>query len=102
MLIGLSSNKPSLQSVRRIKRTLHGALVLSDEAIITVTQLACLEEECAPLETVFGLLQPEHAQQQYKIHKATDAIDIEDLLKVCQAWGHQVERHVIDHLFKES
>ena len=101
MVIGQSANKPDLKMIRRIKRTLRGALALTDETIITVTQLTCLEEECAPLETVFGLLQPERPQQQYKLHKATDTIDVEDLIKVCQGSGHQVDRSVIGRLFKE-
>ena len=52
MLIGSSSNKPSLENVRRIKKALRTALDLPEDAMVTVTQLACLEEDCAPLETV--------------------------------------------------
>ena len=69
MLIGAPSNRPSLQAVRRIKRSLHEALGLSDDDLITVTQLACLEEDCAPLETVIGLLRPSRPQLQHKVHK---------------------------------
>ena len=44
MLIGNASKKPNVETVRRIKRALHTALALSEEATITVAQLACLEE----------------------------------------------------------
>ena len=101
MLIGSSSHKPDVQTVRRIKSTLHTALNLSQELMITVAQLACLEEECAPLETVIGLLGPELTQTQYKIHKSTDAINVDDLMQVCKAWGYDVPRTTIDLLFKE-
>ena len=101
MLIGHSSKKPNLKMVRRIKLALHEALELPDEAMITVTQLACLEEDCAPLETVIGLLRPGVPQRQHKIHKATDSIDVEDLLGVCPAWGQNIQRTVIDQYFKE-
>ena len=58
MLIGSVSEKPSLEVIRRIKRVLREALALSEDVTVTVTQLACLEEDCAPLETVIGLLRP--------------------------------------------
>ena len=101
MLIGNSSNKSNLKMVRRIKRTLHRALNLPEEAIITVTQLTCLEKGCAPLETVIGLLQPERPQRQHKIHKAIEAINTDDLKKTCDAWGLDTQINVIDSFFKE-
>ena len=102
MLIGSSSNKPNLKTVRRIKLALHTALRLPDEALITVTQLACLEEECAPLETVVGLLQPGAPQLQHKVHKSTEELNAEDLIEVCEAWGYMIPRPLIDSLLKES
>ena len=102
MLIGSRSTKANLEVIRRIKRTLSEGLSLPEDAVITVTQIACLEEACAPLETVIGLLRPSEAQLQYKVHKATEAIDPEDLIKVCHAWGYQVRSSCIDRLFKEN
>ena len=102
MLIGSRSTKANLEVIRRIKRTLSEGLSLPEDAVITVTQIACFEEACAPLETVIGLLRPSEAQLQYKIHKATEAINAEDLIKVCKAWGYQIHRAHIDELFKEK
>ncbi len=102
MLIGNASKKPNVETVRRIKRALHTALALSEEATITVAQLACLEEGCAPLETVIGLLRPGAPQLQYKVHKETDALGIEDLAEVCQAWGYKVEIDSFKPFFKEN
>ena len=102
MLIGSSSQKPSLHMIRRIKTTLHKALNLPDDATITVAQLVCLEEACSPLETVIGLLQPTRPQQQHKIHKATDHIDANDLVDVCEAWGFTIQKTVITSIFKEN
>jgi hypothetical protein len=90
MLIGSGSKKPNLDAVRRIKRSLHVALDLPEDALVTVAQLACLEEDCAPLETVIGLLRPDAPQLQHKVHKPTDAVDAEDLMEVCEAWGFSV------------
>ena len=102
MLLGSSAKKPSLDMIRRIKSCLQQALDLGDEAMITVTQLACLEDDCAPLETVVGLLQPGQPQRQHKIHKPTDAITPNDLLDVCEAWGYKVEQTGLNSLFKEN
>ena len=102
MLIGNASKKPNLQVVRRIKRALKEAITLPEDALITVTQLACLEEDCAPLETVIGLLRPETPQLQYKVHKETNAIDAEDLMKVCEAWGFLVQISMLQSILKET
>ena len=87
MLIGASSKRPSLETIRRIKRALREALDLPEDAMLTVTELACLEEGCAPVETVIGLLRRDAPQLQHKLHKPTEAVDAVDLVQVCKAWG---------------
>ena len=82
-----SRPRPDLERVRRIKETLHKALSLSEDATVTVTELACLEEDCPPIETVIGLLRPDAPQLQHKLHKPTGSIDAHDLSEVCKAWG---------------
>ena len=99
MLIGGSSKKPNLETVRRIKRALREGLQLSEETILMVTELACLEEDCAPVETVIGLLRPEMPQLQHKVHKAIEALDVDDLVKVCAAWGVEVRPSVFEPFF---
>ena len=101
MLIGASSKRPKIEVVRRIKRVLGEALALPDDAMITVTQLACLEEDCAPLETVIGLLRPGSPQLQLKIHKATESIVPDDLAWVCKSWGASIPIADLEDLFKE-
>ena len=102
MLIGNSNSKPNITVVRRIKRALHEVLELPEEAIITVVQLACLEDDCAPLETVVGLLRKGEAQLQYKVHKPTNALGAGELAQVCQAWGFDVQRIRFEPFFKEN
>ena len=69
MLINTSPRRPNLERVRRIKAALREALSLSHDTTVTVTELACLEAGCAPIETVVGLLRPDAPQLQYKLHK---------------------------------
>ena len=86
-LLSQSRPKPNLDQIRMIKASLRQALKLSEGDTITVTELACLEEDCAPLETVIGLLRDGHPQIQHKIHKPTNSLDTNDLIEVCKAWG---------------
>jgi len=91
MLIGPATKKSNLRTIRRIKQALRDALDLPDEATVTLAELACLEEDCAPLETAFGLLRPNAPPLQYKAHKPADAIDADDLLQVSRAWGFNAQ-----------
>ena len=102
MLINTSPRRPNRKRVRHIKEALRTALGLSDDATVTVTELACLEEGCAPVETVFGLLRPDAPQLQHKVHKPTDAVDAEDLMQVCTAWGFDVRITVLTTLLQEN
>ena len=102
MLIGKSSKKPNLKTIRRLKQELREALELSEDSTITVTELACLEEDCAPIETVFGLLRPNEPQLQHKLHKPTDDVDARDLMEVCTAWGFPVQMAAFVSLDKEN
>ena len=102
MLIGSAANRSSIETIRRIKETLRQALELPDEATITLSELACLEEGCAPIETVFGLLRPDAPQCQHKVHKRADAIDADDLVQVCKSWGFEVQSNAFMPFAKES
>ena len=102
MLISTSPRKPNLERARHIKRALREALSLSDDITVTVTELACLEEGCAPVETAIGLLRPDAPQLQYKLHKPMDAVDAEDLVQACTSWGFNVESAVIAPLLQED
>ena len=102
MLITRSPRRPNLEQARRIKKALREALSLSDDTTVTVTELACLEEDCAPVETVIGLLRPNEPQLQHKLHKPMDAVDAEDLSRVCTAWGFDVKIPVLAPLLQEN
>ena len=102
MLIGRSAKKPSLERVRRLKQVLREALELPEDVTVTVSELACLEEDCAPVETVFGLLRPDAPQLQHKVHKPTDGVDAQDLVEVCTAWGFEPPIAAFESLNKEN
>lgn len=87
MLIGQRGRKPNLDKIRHIKQVLRDSLDLPEDATITLTELACMEEDCPPVETVFGLLRSDAPQLQRKVHKTTEEVDADDLLEICKAWG---------------
>lgn len=95
MLIGKEPRRPNLERARRIKEALREALNLSNDTTVTVTELACLEEGCAPIETAIGLLRPNAQPLRCKLHKPTDAVDAEDLVQVCKEWGFDVQIAVL-------
>lgn len=102
MLIGRSNKTPSLETIRGLKRALRDALDLAEQDTITLTELACLEEDCAPVETVFGLLRADGPQLQHKVHKPAESIDADDLSQVCGAWGFEVPADTFASIRKET
>ena len=102
MLINTSPRRPNRERVLRIKNALREALNLPDDTAISVTELACLEEGCAPVETVFALLRRDAPPLQHKLHKPTDAVDAADLVQVCAAWGFDVQLPILEPLLQED
>lgn len=102
MLLNTSPRYPNLEGSRRIKNALREALSLSDDLTVTVTELACLEAGCDPVETVIGLLRPDAPQLQFKLHKPMDAVDARDLVQVCTAWGFDVQMSVLEPPLQED
>ena len=102
MLINTKPRHPNRDRARHIKNVLREALVLSDEVTLTVVELACLEDDCAPVETAIGVLRPGAAQLQAKVHKPMDAVDAEDLSRVCATWGSNVASSVLAELLQED
>ncbi len=102
MLINTTPRSPNRERVRQVKEALRAALSLPDGATVTVTELACREEGCPPIETVVALLRPDGPPLQHKLHKTTDAVDAEDLVQVCKAWGFDVQISILTPLLQEN
>lgn len=54
-----------------IKTWVRDALGLADDATVMVSELACHEEDCPPLETVVAVFPPGAQKLMFKIHRAT-------------------------------
>ena len=102
MLIGFSLPKPELRTVRLIKHALHQVLQLQKGVVITLSELACLEVDCAAVESVFGLLRPNQAPLQHKIHKSIEDITADDLVDVSTQWGFKTQSSDFEPFFKTT
>ncbi|MDV3352191.1 hypothetical protein D0962_02590 [Leptolyngbyaceae cyanobacterium CCMR0082] len=81
-LFSQSRPKPNLAALQQIKTWVYDLLKLDPDIGISVSQLQCKEPDCPPIETVITILsQP---AQQYKIHKALDDIELDDLIRLFQ------------------
>ncbi|MCP9469144.1 MAG: hypothetical protein NNA31_03980 [Nitrospira sp.] len=67
------------EQIDRIKAWVRAVFHLNDETTIMVTELACHEPGCPPIETVIALLTGPGDTRQYKIHKTADEINVADI-----------------------
>ena len=65
--------------VRLVKDWAREALSLPEETVVMATELQCTEPGCPPLETVIAVMRAGGGPQQFKIHKALDALVYEDV-----------------------
>ena len=70
---------PRPKHVAQIKDWFRQTFFVSPEANVMVTELACHEPDCPPLETVIALFEPGQAGRQWKLHKAIEDVTREDL-----------------------
>ena len=99
MLIGRTTRKTNVEKVRKLKRVLREGFQIPNDTILMISELACLEDGCAPRETVFGLLPSGKAQQQCKRHKSIQEISCEDLILVGEIWGCEAQKTDFESIF---
>jgi hypothetical protein len=74
-----SQNKPKAnpEKVQDIKNWVYRILEVDSDISISISQLACREPGCPPIETVIAVLST--PIRQYKLHKAVNEIDEMDI-----------------------
>jgi hypothetical protein len=70
--------RPDPAAIARVKTWVTAILDPDKEHTIVVSELACTEPGCPPIETVIGLL-GDGEPQRWKIHKPVAAITEDDL-----------------------
>lgn len=78
MLFG-NRHKPSRDQIAAVKEWAAELLPIPLDANLLVTELACHEEGCPPIETVIAVLEAGHKPRQWKLHKSIAEITREDM-----------------------
>jgi hypothetical protein len=71
--------KPSREQIAAVKRWAAELLPVEPEASLMVTELACYEQGCPPVETVIAALAAGVEPRQWKLHKPIAEVTREDV-----------------------
>lgn len=84
--MNLFSSRSSPRSSERsneIKAQVAAALRLDDEATVMVSELACKEEGCPPVETIIAVFRPAMDKLQFRLHRPIAEITAHDIEEMC-------------------
>jgi hypothetical protein len=81
----------------RIKEQVAALLAVSEDTTVMVTELACREEGCPPVETVIAVFQPNASKVQFKLHKAVAEVTEDDLARLCRNQVQSQHSHEEEH-----
>ncbi|MBM3770306.1 MAG: hypothetical protein FJW27_03290 [Acidimicrobiia bacterium] len=83
----LGKPKPAPERIAAVKAWVGELFGLSDGATILVTELACKEPGCPPLETVIAVLDGAGGQWKRSLHKAVSEVTREDVAAIGMLWS---------------
>jgi hypothetical protein len=79
-----SSRSPrSSERSNEIKAQVAALLGLGGEATVMVTELACMEEGCPPVETIIAVFRPAMDRLQFRLHRPISEITAHDIEEMC-------------------
>ncbi len=83
------------EKTRAIKAWVREELALDDDATVLVTELACTEPGCPPVETIIALMAVGQERRQAKVHKPIAALERQDIRLLAEALrsGHAEVHH---------
>jgi hypothetical protein len=73
----------SSEKAGEIKAQVAMELGLDHEATVMVSELACMEEGCPPIETVIAVLRPAMPVLQFRLHRPMAEITAHDIRQMC-------------------
>lgn len=65
---------------RQIKAWVREIYELNDDVVVSITELACREDDCPDIETVIGIMRPGVRVETIRIHKAIPDVELEDII----------------------
>jgi len=81
--------RPAWECVATVKQWVVAALALPESATVMVTELACTEPGCPPLETVIAVLDSADGKgrrRQHTFHKALTNVSWADVIHLANVW----------------
>ena len=75
-----SARSASNARIAEIRALVVKQLGLDDEATVMISEWACTEMGCPPIETIVAILCPDKPARKFKIHKAIGDIKDDELL----------------------
>jgi hypothetical protein len=81
--LGDDEREARVGKIRQIKRWVEDLLALGPDTAVMVTELACTEPGCPPLETVIAVLGPA-SREQRKLHRPVADVTHEEVVDL---WG---------------
>ncbi|HZY74219.1 MAG TPA: hypothetical protein VFE22_14020 [Edaphobacter sp.] len=79
-----SSRGPrSSERSNEIKAQVAAVLGLDEEATVMISELACMEEGCPPVETIIAVFRPAMEKLQFRLHRPIAEITAHDIEEMC-------------------
>jgi hypothetical protein len=72
------------EKTRQIKAWVRELCSLDNEVVVSITELACRDEDCPDIETVIGIMRPGEKIETIRIHKAIADVELADLVRHVQ------------------
>lgn len=69
------------EKTRQIKAWVREVCNLDDAVVVSITELACRDEDCPDIETVIGIMRPGEKIETIRIHKEIAEISRDDIFK---------------------
>jgi hypothetical protein len=91
------------EQLSELKQSVRRLLDLDDDTTVMVSQLACSEPGCPPLETVIAVLPMDGSPRRWALHRSVDQVTEDDLQtgrpsSTCSRASHAPGRRVRPHL----
>lgn len=77
--------KPNAEHVARVKAWVQQSMSISPPSTVMVTELACQEPDCPPIETIIAVLDGT-TQRKHSLHKAVSDVTAEDVRAIATRW----------------
>jgi hypothetical protein len=70
---------------RQIKAWVRELFGLDEAVVLSITELACRDDDCPDIETVIGIMRPGEKIETMRVHKAIAEVAREDLWNVAKS-----------------